>query len=123
MSSSSPFSQNFLDEMRTALEEQQARTVHQLSEMKVGAKGSVFPDYGDGEDEDAEEVATYDANLRLTETLESDQRDIAESFKRLEKGSYGICKYCNQPIDEQRLRARPSSSSCVACKKALTQEV
>jgi DnaK suppressor protein len=50
-------------------------------------------------------------------------RDIIESESRLAKGTYGICKYCNTPIDEQRLRARPTSSSCVACKKALTQEL
>lgn len=122
-SMNSPFSNQFLDEMRAAMLDQQTRVTHQLSEIKSGAKGSEFPDYGEGEDEDAEEVAAYDANIRLKETLETDERDLVESFIRLDKGTYGVCKYCNEPIDEQRLRARPTSSSCVACKKALTQEV
>ena len=35
----------------------------------------------------------------------------------------GICKYCDQPIDEKRLRARPTSGACISCKKTLTDEV
>lgn len=119
-----PFSKEFLDTISTALEEQHARLTRQLDEFKnKEAGGTAFPSYGEGEDESAEEVATYDANLQLVDTLGSEMRDVNESIGRLKKGTYGICKYCQKPIDEQRLRARPTSSSCVACKKALTQEL
>ncbi len=118
----SPLSAEFIATIKTELESEQQRLTRMLGEMKNKETGSAFPNFGEGEDEDAEEVATYDANLQLVDTMESELRDIAESLIRIESGQYGICKYCNNPIDEQRLRARPTSSSCVACKKTLTQE-
>lgn len=107
--------------MKTLLEQTLEKTQRQLAELKDG--GSAFPNYGEGEDENAEEVATYDTNLQLIDSVQTDIRDAKDALKRIENGTYGLCKYCNNPIDEQRLRARPASSSCVACKKALTQEV
>lgn len=119
----SSFSKEFLAEMTEMLQQQKARLERQISDLTNKETGSAFPSYGEGEDESAEEVATYDANLQLLDSNQSEMRDILESETRLAKGTYGICKYCNTPIDEQRLRARPTSSSCVACKKALTQEL
>lgn len=116
------FTPAFLAEIKTKLDEQLEKINRQLGELK-NADGTSFPNYGEGEDESAEEVATYDTNLQLTDSLQSELRDTKESLSRMEKGTYGTCKYCHQPIDEQRLRARPTSSSCVACKKALTQEI
>ncbi|MEK7623573.1 MAG: TraR/DksA C4-type zinc finger protein, partial [Patescibacteria group bacterium] len=71
----------------------------------------------------AREVAEYTANKPLEVTLENTLRDINKALERLNKGTYGICKYCDHPIDEKRLLARPTSSACVSCKKTLTDEV
>ncbi len=119
----SSFSKEFLAETKETLEKQKIRLERQIGDLTNKETGSAFPSYGEGEDESAEEVATYDANLQLLDANQSELRDVNESMVRLEKGTYGICKYCNNPIDEQRLRARATSSSCVACKKALTQEL
>ncbi|OGH62077.1 MAG: hypothetical protein A2848_03180 [Candidatus Magasanikbacteria bacterium RIFCSPHIGHO2_01_FULL_50_8] len=119
----SPLSKEFLADIKKALDEQKTRLTNQLAEFTNKESGTAFPSYGEGEDESAEEVATYDANLQLVDTLNSEMRDVVDSMSRFEKGTYGVCKYCQKPIDEQRLRARPTSSSCVACKKALTQEL
>ena len=116
-------SKALITEITEQLVELNARIERQLSDLTDKETGSVFPNYGEGEDESAEEVATYDTNLQLIDSLKSDLRDTKEALARIENGSYGICKYCKEPIDEQRLRARPTSSSCVACKKALTQVV
>lgn len=118
----STFSQKFLDEIKQILEDQRERLQRQLSELTNKESGTAFPNYGDGEDENAEEVATYDANLQLIDSMQSELRDVTDALKRIDAGTYGICKYCQNPIDEHRLRARPTSSSCVACKKTLTQE-
>ena len=78
---------------------------------------------GEKEDENASEVAQYSDNLSLEDELEKALRDVESALKQIEKGEYGICKYCHLPIDERRLLARPTSSSCIQCKKTLTQEV
>lgn len=76
-----------------------------------------FPDYGDDEDENTAEVVEFTTNLSLESTLEKALRDVESALARIEEGSYGTCKYCQKPIDERRLLARPSSSSCISCKE------
>jgi len=75
-----------------------------------------FPNVGDAEDENAAEVAAYSDNLTLERTLESALRDVNSALKRIEEGTYGICRYCGKPIDPKRLEARPASSACMECK-------
>ncbi|EKD89834.1 MAG: hypothetical protein ACD_32C00131G0003 [uncultured bacterium] len=82
-----------------------------------------FPQYGDEEDENIQEVSTYSDYLALEKTVEKDLQDVNSALKKVKDGTYGICKYCGKPIPEKRLLARPSSTSCVSCKKLLTQEV
>ncbi len=82
-----------------------------------------FPSHGDKEDENAAEVAEFSDNLSLESELESALKDVNSALKAIDTGSYGKCKYCQNEIDVQRLMARPTSTSCIACKKTLTQEV
>jgi len=82
-----------------------------------------FPNMGDKEDENANEVAIYSDNLTLERTLEKQLRDVNNALKRIDEGKYGICKYCNKEISPERLEARPTSSACIECKKVLTQEM
>ena len=82
-----------------------------------------FPEFGDKDEDNASEVATYTDNLTLERTLEASLRDVKSALKRIGESTYGVCKYCKKTIDEKRLIARPTSSACVECKKQLTQEV
>ncbi len=82
-----------------------------------------FPNYGDEEDENIQEVSTYSDYLALEKTVEKDLQDVLSALKKVKDGSYGVCKYCGKPINEKRLLARPASTACVSCKKLLTQEV
>lgn len=81
-----------------------------------------FPSIGDSEDENAAEVAAYSDNLTLERTLESGLRDVNDALKRIEEGTYGICKYCGKPINPDRLEARPASSACMECKTKLSRK-
>lgn len=121
----SPFSDEFLKKIEGLLLEEKAKfekEVAKFSKNSGGASEGAFPDYGDKEDENAAEVAEYVVNLSLEENLEKSLRDTLQSLDRLNKGVYGICKYCQKPIEEKRLLARPTSSSCMTCKKTITQE-
>ncbi len=78
-----------------------------------------FPEFGDKTDENAQEISEYSTNLATEKVLESTLRDIEAALKRIEDGTYGICKYCGQEIDEKRLLARPVASACISCKTKL----
>jgi DnaK suppressor protein len=43
-------------------------------------------------------------------------KKIRESLQAIEDGTYGICEDCEAPISIQRLKARPVTSYCIACK-------
>jgi DnaK suppressor protein len=119
----------FAKEMEALLLEEKNRLENELAQISTRnphAEGDFmaeFPNIGDKEDENAEEVATYSTNLTLERTLESSLRDVESALKKMADGKYGICKYCDKEIAEKRLRARPASSSCIECKKSFKQEM
>ena len=42
---------------------------------------------------------------------------IEEALVRLEKGTYGICRDCGEPIAAPRLNAIPWTRVCITCKE------
>ncbi len=82
-----------------------------------------FEDVGDEVDDSVHEVEQFQVNKSLEITLEKRLRDIKKSLERIDKGDYGICKYCDEPINVERLKVRPTSGSCVSCKKTLKDEI
>lgn len=123
------FSPEFLDKIKKLLLSEKTRLESELAKFTTKNKhaeddyDAEFPEYGDKEDENAQEIAQYTADKPMEIALEKELRDVNKSLERLKKGGYGICKYCDKPIDEKRLLARPTSGACVSCKKALTDEI
>lgn len=114
--------QKLLEEKKNLEQELQA-FAHRNPKAQTTDYDADFPNIGDKEDENAAEVAQFSTNLSLENELEKALRDVEAALKLIESGEYGKCKYCSQEIDERRLQARPTSSSCIQCKKTLTQEV
>ncbi len=117
-----------LKELETNLRIELTKLTSELERVspKIGKNDAFDADYstnGDKEDESAEKAAEIGDNLSLENELSTAVRDIHAALKAIENGTYGVCKYCKQSIDEARLRVRPTSTSCVACKKTLTQEM
>lgn len=44
-------------------------------------------------------------------------RKVRAAIERIEKGTYGICCYCEEPIPPARLDTRPATSLCFECKE------
>lgn len=124
----SPFSATFLAQIKTQLTSEKKKLEDELAQFATpnarvaGDYDTTFPEYGDDMEDNAQEITDYLANKPVEMTLEKTLRDINTALKRLDEGTYGICKYCQKPIAEPRLMARPTSSSCVSCKKTLTDE-
>ena len=117
-----------LERIKTQLKEQKIRLEQDLKDMGFhpGSKAPKTPDYpesgGNSDDDNASEVTTLADEISLGEKLEDELKDTIKAIKAIDDGTYGTCKYCGQLIDEKRLTARPTSSSCIECKKTLTQE-
>ncbi len=80
---------------------------------------TLFPEYGDKSDENAQEINEYTTNLATEAVLDKTLRDIDQALERINDGTYGVCKYCQKEVGKKRLLARPVASACVACKTKL----
>lgn len=121
--------QEFIVKIKTILEQDKTRLEKELDSFadrnthNVDDYQSEYPDFGSEIDENAQEVIAFEDRLSLERTLESELRDIKSSLQKIKAGTYGVCKYCGKEIDKDRLQARPTSSSCVDCKKKFKGEV
>jgi DnaK suppressor protein len=55
--------------------------------------------------------------LKLKQTDAKILQAIEEALWRIEKGTYGICRDCGEPISEARLNAIPWTRVCITCKE------
>jgi DnaK suppressor protein len=55
--------------------------------------------------------------LKLKQTDAKILQAIEEALWRIEKGTYGVCRDCGEPIAEPRLKAIPWTRVCIVCKE------
>ena len=55
--------------------------------------------------------------LKLKQTDAKILQAIEEALLRLDKGAYGVCRDCGEPIVEARLKAIPWTRVCITCKE------
>jgi DnaK suppressor protein len=55
--------------------------------------------------------------LKLKQTDAKILQAIEEALFRMEKGTYGICRDCGEPIASARLEAIPWTRVCISCKQ------
>lgn len=55
-------------------------------------------------------VLTLDLRSRLL-------REVKAALARIERGTYGVCESCEEPIKPRRLDAVPWARLCVACQE------
>jgi DnaK suppressor protein len=55
--------------------------------------------------------------LKLKQTDAKILQAIEEALWRIEKGTYGVCRDCGEPIAPARLNAIPWTRVCITCKE------
>ncbi len=53
--------------------------------------------------------------LELKRRQENQLLRIKNAIKRMDKGQYGLCGKCKNPIDEERLEIFPDTFTCINC--------
>ena len=79
---------------------------------------ATFPDMND------QATAEADQNfaLRIKDRERKLIKKIDEALDRLSTRTYGICEGCGEEIPLKRLKARPVTTLCIACKTQQEQE-
>ena len=55
--------------------------------------------------------------LKLKQTDAKILQAIEEALVRMDKGTYGVCRDCGEPIAAARLKAIPWTRVCITCKE------
>lgn len=78
-----------------------------------------FPltDETDTPDVKAHSVTGYEEERAIEQNLELRLKEIDETLKKIEAGTYGVCAKCLAPIEERRLMAVPAARFCLPCAK------
>ena len=99
-----------LDERRQELMSEAVGTMHGMG--LVADSRETFPDPTDR--------ASLEGNRNLTLRIRDRERKlitkIDEALGRIADGSYGVCEDCGGAIGVERLKARPVTTLCIACK-------
>jgi DnaK suppressor protein len=73
------------------------------------AEVDVEPDEGDAE------IFEREKNAALIAVLERKLQDIDSALRSMERGQYGICERCGNPIEVARLEVKPDATLCINC--------
>lgn len=96
-------------ERRTDLD----RALAELHSLRVSA--------GDGAGDDQADAGSNTFEREQELSIANNRRDLLvqmeRAMERLDKGTYGQCESCSQPIMKARLQAFPSATLCVRCKQ------
>jgi DnaK suppressor protein len=94
-------------------------------EDQLGRKLSVTPGQTVDSAMDSADLSSQDmdqgVDYSLMEMRYEQYKDIADAFRRLENGTYGLCEECGQEIALKRLEVNPLARYCVACKTQLEE--
>lgn len=56
-------------------------------------------------------------HLRLQERHAHLLQKVDYALAKIENGSFGVCESCEEPLNMNRLKARPVANLCIACKE------
>mgnify|MGYP000943020682 FL=1 len=71
----------------------------------------------------ASETYEIEKNIALNQHQVKQFKDIQESLKNIDKGTYGICQVCGGEIPFERLNAMPTSKMCISCQEGNTMDL
>ena len=109
---------------REQLEIEYKRLTNELAQLQNNAssaeerrEGSPFGK----REEEATETLELEKRLALENRIRQEMATVEHALDKIEKGTYGLCDNCGQPIDPERLEALPQANLCLNCKALLAK--
>ena len=109
-----------VDEVRGRLASAHEAAGRQLDALRreladiIAAQADVATD--DEHDPEGATIAFERARVgALIEQTERTMDELTRALRRVDAGTYGICRACGEPIAADRLAARPAAETCIDC--------
>ncbi len=102
-----------LADLRKSLEEEKAALQQQLGDLALddGRRLSFDQNFADSSQVTAER-AEFEA---VSGSLQASLDEVNEALAKFDKGTYGLCENCGNPIAPARLEAKPAARLCIDC--------
>ena len=102
-----------LEVERTAALAQIAALTREFDEVVAASQASNADDEHDPE---GATIAFEREQVRaLIDQAVSRLADLDLALAQMDRGAYGLCETCGEPISPERLEARPSARHCITC--------
>lgn len=103
--------QTAMTQEQERLHREEQQVLEELTHLREAmlAEVDIDPEEGDAE------ITEREKNAALLNVLENKLQDIQTALRSIEKGSYGICARCGNPIEPGRLEVKPDATHCVQC--------
>jgi len=108
---------DLIQQNKTKLEAEKERLLKLLD--KLGHKTldgrykADFPNKGDSEDDNAQEVTEYSVNIGEEKVLSERLQKVNAALDRIERGAYGTCSVGGEDIEVKRLTVAPEADTCI----------
>lgn len=110
---------DFLNKLKDKLE---ARKEEMMTLLTESSQDKV----SDGQVQDSGDEALSLTMEKLQNSLEQNEIDelrlIEDALLRLNKGEFGFCIDCEEPISDKRLENFPYAARCIVCQEAVEEE-
>jgi DnaK suppressor protein len=67
-------------------------------------------------------VANADIDNKIIEQLNNELEEIDIALEKIDKGIYGVCEMCEEPIGIDRLRVKQFARYCISCREVNEKE-
>ncbi len=106
------------ERLKRELEEKRKQLINQLDTLLITGNGEAIG-YGLHQADHATDAFEQTKVLAIRQNIEGMLQQVEAALGRFEKGTYGICTNCGQPIDPARLEAIPYAPLCIECQSRL----
>jgi RNA polymerase-binding transcription factor len=107
-----------LNRFRKQLDQEREDVRHQLVENGADPDADSLEglDFDFGFADSAQSTAERNRMLAVIEGLRERLSDVENALSKMDKGTYGLCERCSEPIGDARLEALPYARLCMKCK-------
>lgn len=107
-----------VQEIRQRLQREREETLTNIARLREGMTYDLetSPEEGDPDVWEREKIAS------LIRSLENKLSEIDRALRMTERGDYGLCERCGEPIDPARLKVMPTATLCLKCKQELERQ-
>jgi len=107
------------EHFKKKLEQEKALLTEELLKKGKKVEGGVWeavPEKNDEIESDENDLADrfedYEKESEEVRVLSEKLSDADAALARIESGAYGLCRVCGEKIEEDRLEANPSATTC-----------